>query len=175
MRLVTSGAWDGSRVSSMTWGSVALPRMTVSFTLLPGAPRSGRMPSNTDMFARRRVVDRADVVARAEAGLGRRRSVARRDDAQVVLPREIEADVAGRQRGARLDLLHLVGAQKRAVGIEAVGQAGHGAQHDLVAVDLLDVLVGDQLDDFLVDLEMLVRVLAGGRLAEEPAERPRRR
>ena len=50
------------------------------------------------------------------------------------------------------------------------GEAGHCTQHDLGAVDLLDVLVGNQLDDFLVDFQVLIRFFARSRLAEEPAE-----
>ena len=38
IRPVTSGAFSASRVSSTTCGSTALPRMTVSFTIDPGAP-----------------------------------------------------------------------------------------------------------------------------------------
>ena len=70
-------------------------------TFEPGAPRSARMPSHTDMSRVGHVVDGAHVVAGAQTGLRRRRIVARGDDAQVVLPGELEADVAGRQRARR--------------------------------------------------------------------------
>jgi hypothetical protein len=38
-----------SRVSSSSCGSVVLPRMIVSLTFEPGAPRNSRMPSKTDI------------------------------------------------------------------------------------------------------------------------------
>ena len=105
-----------------------------------------------------------------QAGLGGGRSVARRDDAQVALTREIDADIARRQRRARLDLLHFGRRQERAVGIEAVGQAVHRARHHLVDVDLLDVVARDQAHHVVEDLEVLVGVLARHDLAEEAAD-----
>ena len=44
------------------------------------------------------------------------------------------------------------------------------AGHHLVDVDLFDVVAGDQLDDVVEDLEVLVGVLARGDLAQEPAD-----
>ena len=45
-----TGALPGaSRTSSISWGSAALPRRIASLTLVPGLPRSSRMPSNTVM------------------------------------------------------------------------------------------------------------------------------
>ena len=49
MRLLTSEAGIVSRMSSTTCGSAALPRMIDSVTFEPGAPRSARMPSHTDI------------------------------------------------------------------------------------------------------------------------------
>ena len=49
IRPLTTDAGSVSRVSSMTCGSLALPRMTVTETFEPGAPRSARTPSHTDM------------------------------------------------------------------------------------------------------------------------------
>ncbi len=48
-RDTTTGPAGFSRTRTMSCGSAALPRMTVSVTLEPAAPRSIREPSNTDM------------------------------------------------------------------------------------------------------------------------------
>ena len=117
----------------------------------------------------------ADVVAGRQAGLRGGRTVASGDDAQVALARQIDADVAGRQRRAAFDLLHLVGGEERAVGIEAVGQPVHRARHHLVDVDFLHVVVRDQVHDIVEDLEVLVGVLARHRLVQKPAQRGRTR
>src|SRR5437764_119648 len=82
-------------------------------------------------LARRDVADGAQVVAGPQPGFGGGGVVARRDDAQVVLPRELEADLARGLRRVRFDLLHFVGGEKRAIRIEAVGQAAHRAVHHL--------------------------------------------
>ena len=71
---------------------------------IPAAPRSRR-----DAFEHRQVagglaVDRANVVRRLDTGLGRGRIVARRDDAQIELTRQLETDFAVRERLAGFDL-----------------------------------------------------------------------
>ena len=45
IRDVTSVVGPASRVSSITWGSLVLPRITVMLTFEPTGPRSLRMPS----------------------------------------------------------------------------------------------------------------------------------
>ena len=106
---VTSAPARLRATSSTTCGSAALPRMMVSETFVPGAPRSSARPFEHRHVARRLVVDGADVVARLQPGLRGRRAVARRDDAQVVLARQLEPDVALGRRVGRLIVLTCAG------------------------------------------------------------------
>ena len=121
-------------------------------------------------FASRFVVDCAQVVAGPEPGFGRRRSVARGDDAQIVLPREIDTDIAGRERRRGFDLLHLDGREVGAVGVEAFRQTVHRAAHDLRHVNRFDVIVRNQIHDIVEDLQVLVRALTRRDAAQQPAE-----
>ena len=98
------------------------------------------------------------------------RTVARGDDAQVVLPRELEARV-GKAGGRGIDRLHLARVEVGGVRVEAIGQAVHRAVHHLVDVHLFHVVVQDEGDDVLEDLEVLVAAaLRGGVATEEPAD-----
>ena len=120
--------------------------------------------------ARRLAVDHSDEIAGAEPGLRGGRVIARRDHAQVILTGELEADVARRQRRAALRLLDLLRRQKRAVWIERLGEPPHRAVHDLVDVDRLDVVVGNQLGHIVEDPQVLVRFFARHHFAEEAAD-----
>ena len=100
IRVVTSAAVVRSRTSDNSWGSAALSRITSSATFEPGSAAQQPHAFVRRHVARGATVDGADVVAGAEPGLGRRRTVTRRDDAQVVLPRQLDADVRG--SGARV-------------------------------------------------------------------------
>src|SRR5207248_2769947 len=69
-------------------------------------------------LAGRLVVDRADVIAATKSGFRGRRAVAGGDDPQIVLTREVQADISRRQRLLAFDFFHLVGREVRAVGIQ---------------------------------------------------------
>ena len=97
-REVTAAPAAFSRTRTTSCGSAALPRMTVSVTLVPGAPRSRRAPSNTDMSRVGLVSIATHEVAGLQPCLGRGGAVARGDDPQVVLARQLQADVAIGQR-----------------------------------------------------------------------------
>ena len=76
--------------------------MTVNVTFEPGCPRSRREAFEDRHVARRLAVDAADVIAGLQPGLRGRRAIARGDHAEVVLARQLQADVALGQRRARL-------------------------------------------------------------------------
>ena len=86
------------------------------------------------------------------------------------MTRQLEADVAGRQRRAALRLLDFRRREKPAVGIERVREAAHRAVHHLVDADVLDVVIRDQVRHVLEHFQVLVRVFARHHLAEEAAD-----
>ena len=118
----------------------------------------------------RDVIDRADVIAGAQPGPGGGRVVACRQDAQVVLPRQLDAEIAGRQRRPRFGLLDLVGRQIGAVRIQRVDEAVHGAAHHLVDVDRLDVIARNEAHHVVEDLEVLIGVFPRHDRAEDAAD-----
>ncbi len=142
---------------------------------------SGLAAQQADAFEHGKItgrvpVDGAHVVAGLQAGLGGWRTVARGDDPEVVLTRQLDADVSVGESGARLDVLDLRGGQIRAVRIERFGHAAHGPFHHLVDFDRFDVRVQHQADDVAERLEVAKRVVigVGGGVAEQPADQHER-
>ena len=137
---------------------------------MPGGPCSRREPSTTDIS---RVglpsMPRMKSPVRKPGQRGRR-AFPRRDDAQVVLTGQLEADVALRRRPCAGEGGDLGGREIRAVGIEPFCQAVHGPLHDAVAVDRFDVAAEDERHHFLEDAHRPVGLVARrGCLAHEPA------
>ena len=133
--------------------------------------RAGRAAQQPRAFVRRHVarglvVDGADEVTGAQAGLRGRRSFARRDDAQVVLTDQFDADVRGPGARVAFDGAHQIRRQEGAVGVERFGQAAHRAAHRLLQVDFLDVVVDDVRDDIIEDPQVLIGVVLRHRLAQ---------
>ena len=96
-----------------------------------------RVPSKTDM-SRVGLPSIARIVSRGpQAGLLRRRAVARGDDVEVVAARQLDADVAVGRRLAGFDRLDLAGVEEGAVRVEPVGKPAHRAVHDLVDLHLV--------------------------------------
>jgi hypothetical protein len=138
-----------------------LPRNTSSTTFEPAAPRNVRRHVTCGL-----VVDRADEVAGAKTGLGRRRPFTCGHDPQVILPNELDPDI--RRTGARVGFegANEVGCEEGAVGIERVGHAAHRAAHRLLQIHFLDVVVDDVRDDVIEHPEVLIGVVLRQRLAE---------
>jgi hypothetical protein len=68
-------------------------------------------------------------------------------------------------------VLHLLGVEVGAVGVEAVGQPVHCAVHHLVDVHLLDVVVENQPQHVVEDAQVAVAVaLCRGIAAQNPAD-----
>ena len=120
--------------------------------------------------ARRLAVDGADVITRHQAGLGRRRSVARRDYPQVILAGQFDAGLPCAAEIALLEHFQLCRVKKRAVRVETVREAVHRAVHHLVDVDVFDVVVEDQRHHVFKGAQVLIAVLARDGVAHEATD-----
>ena len=159
-----------SRTRSMVCGSAALPRMTSSEIFVPRQAMEQSRAFVHGHVARGPVVDRPDEVTGAESSLGGRRARTDRDDAQVVLTRQLDADISRTDWRVRFVSLGDVRREVAAVGVQAVRQAVHRALHRLLHVDFLDVVVQDERDDVFEHPQVLIRVVPGHRLAEVAAD-----
>ncbi len=170
-RLLTSTVCGVSRVSSTTWGSaVLLPRMIGELDLRTRGACEEALPLERGHVARGARIEQSDEVAGSDARLRGRRVVARRDDPQIVLMCQRNADV-GCCRLFALELPHLGLREVCAVRVEPFGKAAHGAAHDAFHIRLLDVVAHDERHDVVEHPQVRVGLVgARHRVPEETAD-----